>query len=126
MADWLAGLNLAPSVVVMIILLVFLVGGSIIEDMAVLILGTPIFLPIVTKLGYDPVWFGIILMVTMMMGVILPPMAINVFVVSGIANVPLKTVYAGVYPFIVGMVLVNLLVLYVPQLSLWLPGVLMP
>ena len=61
-----------------------------------------------------------------MIGVILPPMAINVFVVAGIAKVPLSIVYKGIYPFLPGMVLVNLLVLYIPQLSLWLPRLLMP
>jgi TRAP-type C4-dicarboxylate transport system permease large subunit len=106
----------------MLILLVYLVGGSFIEDMAFFILATPIFLPIVLKLGYDPVWFGIVLATTLMIGVILPPMAVNVFVVAGIAKVPLGTVYKGIYPFLVGMAFCNLLFLFVPQLSLWLPG----
>jgi len=61
----------------------------------------------------------------MMMGIILPPMAVNVFVVSGITKVPLGTVYKGIYPFLVGLVVCNLLVLFVPQLSLWLPSLFM-
>ena len=124
-ADWLSTLPVHRSVIIMIILLVYLIGGSFIEDMAFFILATPIFLPIVLKLGYDPVWFGMILSVTMMMGIILPPMAVNVFVVSGIAKVPLGTVYKGIYPFLAGLVLCNLLVLFIPQLSLWLPGLFM-
>ncbi len=124
-ADWLAGLPLHRSIIIMIILLVYLIGGSFIEDMAFFILATPIFLPIVLKLGYDPVWFGMILSVTMMMGIILPPMAVNVFVVSGITKVPLGTVYQGIYPFLAGLVVCNLLVLFIPQLSLWLPNLLM-
>ncbi len=124
-ADWLSTLPVHRSVIIMIILLVYLIGGSFIEDMAFFILATPIFLPIVLKLGYDPVWFGMILSVTMMMGIILPPMAVNVFVVAGIAKVPLGTVYKGIYPFLAGLVLCNLLVLFIPQLSLWLPGLFM-
>jgi tripartite ATP-independent transporter DctM subunit len=124
-ADWLSTLPVHRSVIIMIILLVYLIGGSFIEDMAFFILATPIFLPIVLKLGYDPVWFGMILSVTMMMGIILPPMAVNVFVVAGIAKVPLGTVYKGVYPFLVGLVICNLLVLFIPQLSLWLPSLFM-
>jgi tripartite ATP-independent transporter DctM subunit len=124
-ADWLSTLPVHRSVIIMIILLVYLIGGSFIEDMAFFILATPIFLPIVLKLGYDPVWFGMILSVTMMMGIILPPMAVNVFVVAGIAKVPLGTVYKGIYPFLVGLVICNLLVLFIPQLSLWLPGLFM-
>ena len=124
-ADWLSTLPVHRSVIIMIILLVYLIGGSFIEDMAFFILATPIFLPIVLKLGYDPVWFGMILSVTMMMGIILPPMAVNVFVVAGIAKVPLGTVYKGIYPFLAGLVICNLLVLFIPQLSLWLPGLFM-
>jgi TRAP-type C4-dicarboxylate transport system permease large subunit len=101
------------------------VGGSFIEDGAFFILATPIFFPIVKKLGFDPVWFGVVVHVTMMIGIILPPMAVCVFVVSGITKVPLATVYKGIYPFLIGLVLVNLLVLFVPQISLWLPNLLM-
>jgi C4-dicarboxylate transporter, DctM subunit len=125
-ADWLSSLHMPPSLIIMIILVVYLIGGSIIEDMAFLILATPVFLPIVTKLGYDTIWFGMILSCTMMMGVILPPMAVNVFVVSGIAKVPLSTVFKGIYPFLIGMTFVNILLIYIPQLSLWLPRLLMP
>jgi tripartite ATP-independent transporter DctM subunit len=125
-AGWLSGLQIWPSFIIMIILVVYLIGGSIIDDVAFFILATPIFFPIAMKLGYDPIWFGIVLSVTMAIGIIIPPIAINVFVVSGIAKVPLGTVYKGIYPFLAGMVLVNLAVIYVPQLSLWLPKLLMP
>jgi C4-dicarboxylate transporter DctM subunit len=121
-ADWLGALPVHGSIIILLILLVYLIGGSIIEDMAFFILATPVFLPIVLKLGYDPVWFGVVVAATLMIGVILPPMAVNVFVVSGITKVPIGTVYKGIYPFLVGMVFCLLLFLFVPQLSLWLPG----
>ena len=125
LAAWLETLPVHRSIIIMLILLVFLIGGSFIDDMAFFILATPIFLPIVLKLGYDPIWFGMTLSVTMMMGIILPPMAVNVFVVAGIAKVPLGTVYKGTYPFLAGLVVCNLLVLFIPQLSLWLPNLVM-
>ncbi len=124
-AEWLSTLPIHGIVVIMIILVAYLVGGSFIEDGAFFILATPIFFPIVKKLGFDPVWFGVVVHVTMMIGIILPPMAVCVFVVSGITKVPLATVYKGIYPFLVGLVLVNFLVLFVPQISLWLPNLLM-
>jgi C4-dicarboxylate transporter, DctM subunit len=124
-AEWLSTLPIHGIVVIMIILVAYLVGGSFIEDGAFFILATPIFFPIVKKLGFDPVWFGVVVHVTMMIGIILPPMAVCVFVVSGITKVPLATVYKGIYPFLIGLVLVNLLVLFVPQISLWLPNLLM-
>jgi len=124
-ADWLSALPLDRSIIIIIIIFVYLIGGSFIEDLAFLILATPIFLPIVLKLGYDPVWFGVIVCVTSMIGIILPPMAVNVFIVSGIAKVPIGTVYKGIYPYLVGMSICLLILLLVPEISLWLPNLLM-
>ena len=105
-----------------LIFVVYLIGGSFIEDMAFLILATPIFLPLVLKLGYDPVWFGVIICVITMIGIILPPMAINVFVVSGVTKVPINTIYKGIYPYIVGMYICLFIFLFFPQIALWLPN----
>ncbi|MBI5249563.1 MAG: TRAP transporter large permease [Desulfomonile tiedjei] len=124
-ATWLGGLQVDRTVIVLIIIAVYLIGGSFIEDLAFLILATPIFLPVVLKLGYDPVWFGIIISVVTMIGVILPPMAINAFVVSGVAKVPINTVYKGIYPYIIGMAVCLLILLLFPQISLWLPNMVM-
>ncbi len=124
-AEWLSGLPIHSNLVMLIIVMIILVGGSFIEDLAFTILAIPIFLPIVLKLGFDPVWFGVIVCVTNMIGIILPPMAINVFVVSGITKVPIGTIYRGVYPYLVGMSLCLILILLFPGLSLWLPNLMM-
>jgi len=124
-ASWLEGLEVHRTVIIFIIIAVYLIGGSFIEDLAFLILATPIFLPVVLKLGYDPVWFGVIVSVVTMIGVILPPMAINAFVVSGVARVPVSTVYSGIYPYIIGMSLCLVILLFFPEISLWLPRVFM-
>ncbi|MBI4965811.1 MAG: TRAP transporter large permease [Desulfomonile tiedjei] len=124
-ATWLESLNVSPSIIIFLIIGVYLIGGSFIEDLAFLILATPIFLPVVLKLGYDPVWFGIIISVVTMIGVILPPMAINAFVVSGVTKEPISTVYKGIYPFVVGMSICLLILIFFPQISLWLPSVFM-
>ena len=89
------------------------------------ILAIPFFLPLILRLGYDPIWFGVIVCVTNMIGIILPPMAINVFVVSGITKVPIGTIYRGVYPYLLGMSVCLLILLSFPQISLWLPNLLM-
>ena len=73
-------------IIMLIIIAVYLIGGSFIEDLAFLILATPIFLPIALTLGYDPVWFGVIVCVVTMIGIIIPPMAISAFVVSGVTG----------------------------------------
>jgi len=124
-AEWLVGLQVDRSVIMLIIIAVYLVGGSFIEDLAFLILATPIFLPIALQLGYDPVWFGVIICVVTMIGIIVPPMAISAFVVSGVTGEPVATVYKGVYPYLIGMCVCLLILLYIPQISLWLPNLLM-
>jgi len=125
-ASWLESLAVDKHVIILIIIGVYLVGGSFIEDLAFLILATPIFLPVVLKLGYDPLWFGVMVSVITMIGVILPPMAINAFVVSGVVKVPVNTVYKGIYPYIIGMTICMLILLFFPQISLWLPNYIMP
>ena len=97
-AEWLTHLNVDRSVIILLIVAVYLIGGSFIEHLAFLILATPIFLPVVLKLRYDPVWFGVIVGVVTMIGVILPPLGINVFVVSGVTGEPTARVYRGSYP----------------------------
>ena len=124
-ADWLGGLQIAPFFVIMIIMVVYLIGGSFIEDLAFLILATPIFLPVVLKLGYDPIWFGVVVSVITMIGIIIPPVAINAFVVSGVTRVPVSVIYKGIYPFIVGMTICLIIFILFPQISLWLPNTLM-
>jgi tripartite ATP-independent transporter DctM subunit len=124
-ADWLGGLDLPRFVVMLIIVAVYLIGGSFIEDLAFLILATPIFLPLVLKMGYDPVWFGVIVSVVTMIGIILPPVAINAFVVAGVTGTPVGTIYRGIYPHILGMAVCLVILLLVPGISLWLPDTFM-
>lgn len=123
-ADWLGSLPVDRNIIMIIIFGVYLIGGSFIEDLAFLILATPIFIPLVLKLGYDPVWFGVIVCMITMIGIILPPMAINVFVVSGVTKVPIGQIYKGIYPFIVGMYICLFLFLFFPEIALWLPNLL--
>jgi C4-dicarboxylate transporter, DctM subunit len=120
--DWIRDLQMPGWIIIILILLVYQVGGSFIEDAAFFILATPIFFPIVKQLGFDPVWFGIVLSTSTMIGILMPPMAVTVFVVSGITKVPLNTVYKGIYPFILGLIGCTLLFLFVPQIVMWLPN----
>jgi C4-dicarboxylate transporter, DctM subunit len=120
-ADWVGQLPLPPFVIMIIILLIYELGGSFIDDLAFLILATPIFFPVVLKLGYDAIWFGVILHIFAMIGIIIPPVAINVFVVRNLTRVPFGVIYSGVYPFLIGMILCAALLFIFPQLMLFLP-----
>jgi C4-dicarboxylate transporter DctM subunit len=123
-ADFLGSLHLNRYFILTLILLVYIIGGEFIEDMAFFVLATPIFAPVVVQLGFDLVHFGIVVAATLAIGVVIPPMAINVFMVSGIAKVPLGLVYKGIYPFLIGMVICVFILMFVPQISVWLPDML--
>jgi tripartite ATP-independent transporter DctM subunit len=125
-ADWVTSLPLPRYAIMVLISLIYLIGGSFIDDLAFMILATPIFYPAVLKMGFDPLWFGMVVGVTVMIGVIVPPVAINVFVVRNITKVPLSTIYRGVYPFLSALLFVGLLLFVFPQLATFLPNLLMP
>jgi C4-dicarboxylate transporter DctM subunit len=122
-ADWIAALPVNRYVIMILICLIFELGGSIIDDLTFLILATPIFYPAVLKLGFHPLWFGIVIGVVAMIGVVIPPVAICVFVVKNITKIPMGTIYKGVTPFLISMILVWGLLFVFPQLALWLPSV---
>jgi C4-dicarboxylate transporter DctM subunit len=124
-ADWVTGLPLPRWLIMVFIILVYLIGGSFIDDLAFMILATPIFYPAVMKLGYDPIWFGIMIGITVMIGVIIPPVAICVFIVKNITGVPFGVIYKGVLPFLLGLIACALLLFLVPDIALYLPNLLM-
>jgi tripartite ATP-independent transporter DctM subunit len=121
-ADWIIQLQFSPNLTMIIIALIYLVGGSFIDDLAFMILATPIFYPVIIKLGFDPIWFGVIIGITVMIGVVIPPVAINVFVVKNITKVPFGVIYKGVYPFLIGLVVCAFLLFLFPQIALYLPS----
>ena len=107
----------------MVILLVYLVLGCVFESMSMMLLTVPIFFPLVTSLGFDPIWFGIIVVVVIEISLITPPVGLNVFVLKGVVgDVSTATIFKGVTPFwIVDIIRLALLVL-IPSIALYLPG----
>jgi C4-dicarboxylate transporter DctM subunit len=120
-AAWTLSLSLPSSVVIVIILFIYLIGGSFIDDMAFMILATPIFFPVAMKLGYDPIWFSIVIGVTLMIGVITPPVAVAAFIVRNITHESIGQIYKGVLPFLIGLVLCLLLLFVFPGIATYLP-----
>jgi len=121
-ADWIVTLPVNRYVILILICLIYEFGGSFIDDMAFMILATPIFYPAVIKLGFNPIWFGIVIGVVVMIGVVIPPVAICVFVVKNITKEPMGRIYKGVAPFLISLGVVWALLLLFPQLALWLPS----
>ena len=123
--DFTASLPYPRTLIMVVIALIYLLGGSFMEDLAFVIIATPIFFPIAMKLGYDPIWFCIFVGILQMIGIVIPPVAINVFVVKNISNIPVSIVYKGVVPFLFSIVAGAVLLFLFPQLALYLPSVLM-
>ncbi len=124
-ADWVGRLPLNRHIIMAFIILVFLVGGSFIDDMAFMMLATPVFFPAVVKLGFDPIWFCIILAITVMIGIVIPPVASAVFIVKNITKEPISVIYAGVLPFLISLVFILILLFAFPQICLFVPSLLM-
>ena len=121
-ADLVVALPLNRYLILILICIIYEIGGSFIDDLTFMILATPIFYPAVLKLGFDPIWFGILLGVVLMIGVVIPPVAICVFVVKNITKESMGTIYKGVTPFLISLGLMWIMLLLFPQLALWLPS----
>ncbi len=122
-AAWVAGFNLPPWAIMSMIITAYLVGGCVIDALALIMLTVPIFYPVVTAMGYNPIWFGVIIVLVTQIGVITPPVGVNVYVVSGVArDIPLQVIFKGVVPLLIALVVGTLLMLPFPQIALYLPG----
>jgi C4-dicarboxylate transporter DctM subunit len=123
LATWLTALAAPPWMVVALIVLFYLVCGCFIDALGLVMLTIPIFYPVIQSLNYDLIWFGVLIVVVTQMGVISPPVGVNVYVVSGMErDVALHTVFKGALPFLACLILAAALLVAFPQLSLWLPS----
>lgn len=123
LTDYLAHLGVGPYGVLLLILLMYLVLGCLMDAMAMIILTVPIIFPVVTHMGFDPIWFGIIIVMTVELGLITPPVGMNVFVIKSVVpEASFSTIFRGVSPFVATDVLRLAILVSFPILALWLPG----
>ena len=123
LANWVSTLQLPAHAVMAVIIMMYVVGGCFMDSLAMIMLTIPIFSPVVTNLGFDPIWFGVIIVLVTEMGVVTPPVGVNVYVVHGIAkDVPLETIFKGVAPFVLALFACIAILLAFPQIALFLPG----
>ena len=124
LANWVVGLDLPPLVVMGMIILVYVIGGCFMDALGLILLTVPIFFPVAMSLGFDPIWFGIIITRVSEIGVITPPVGINVYIIKGVAtDVPLVTIFRGILPFLMADIVSVMLLLFVPQIALFLPSI---
>jgi len=123
LAEWVSHLPLPPFAVMGVIILVYLFGGCFMDALAMVMLTIPIFFPVAEALGFDPIWFGVVIVLITEMGVITPPVGVNVYVVYGVAkDVPLMQIFRGVLPMLFALLICNILLIIFPQIALFLPG----
>lgn len=118
----LQGLDWGAYGTLFIILLAYIIMGMFMDGLSMLVVSIPIVFPVIQQLGFDPIWFGVVVVIVIEMGMITPPVGLNVFVVRAVArNVPLTTIFSGVTPFLLAMIVGLLLIIVFPQIALFIP-----
>ena len=122
LAQSLANSGLSPTSIMLMIIAVYLIMGAFMDELAMILLTVPILFPVTQAIGYDPIWFGVIIVIVCQAGMIAPPVGLNVFVISGmVKDVPMQDIYRGIMPFLAAMVLLLGILMVAPEVALYLP-----
>ncbi len=123
LAEWVVSMNFSKYMVITLILLVYFFGGCFMDSMAMIMLTIPIFYPLIIKSGFDPIWFGVIIVLMTEIGVITPPVGINVYVVQAVAkDIPLEEIFIGVIPLLIAMIIFTIFIVIFPEIVTFLPN----
>ena len=121
--EWILQVGLSPLMVVGAMMVIYVLLGTIMEELSMVLLTIPVFFPIVTGLGFDPVWFGVLIVLVVQIGLISPPVGMNLFVLNSLLKgVSMGQIFRGVWLFVIALVVALALVLQFQWLALWLPG----
>jgi C4-dicarboxylate transporter, DctM subunit len=121
--EWITHLGLSPIMIIAAMMAIYVLLGTVMEELTMVLLTIPLFFPIVTALGFDPVWFGVLIVMIVQIGLISPPVGMNLFVLNSLLpNVGLGSIFRGCWPFVLSMVVTLGLLIAFPGLSLWLPS----
>ena len=122
LAQGLASSGLSPTGIMVLIIVAYLIMGAFMDELAMILLTVPILFPVTQAIGYDPIWFGVIIVIVCQAGMIAPPVGLNVFVISGmVKDVPMQDIYRGIMPFLVAMVVLLGILMVAPEIALYLP-----
>ena len=121
--EWITHRGLSPTMIIAAMMLIYVVLGTVMEELTMVLLTIPLFFPIVTSLGFDPVWFGVLIVMIVQIGLISPPVGMNLFVLNALLpGVGLNQIFRGCWPFVLVLVFMLGLLIAFPQISLWLPS----
>ena len=119
---WIGELAISRWIILSLIVCVYIFLGTFMDQIAIQLLPLPITFPIITHLGFDPIWFGVIIVKTTEIGLITPPLGLNVYILKGVSGEKLETVFSGILPFLIADTLTLIILILLPQISLYLPG----
>jgi TRAP-type C4-dicarboxylate transport system permease large subunit len=123
LADFITGLALPKMVVLAGIILIYIILGCIMDCYAIMILTVPIIFPVIQAMQFDPIWFGVLMVIVLEVGLITPPVGLNVFVLKAAApSVPMTVIFRGILPFLVAAILAIVLLTIFPQIALFIPS----
>jgi TRAP-type C4-dicarboxylate transport system permease large subunit len=122
LATWIGSLNLSPTLTISLIFVGYLIGGCFLDSLAMLLLTVPIFLPLLVSLGFDPVWFGVIMIIVCNAAVITPPVGINAYVVAMVTEVPLEDIFRHILPFLFAEIVCFAILVAFPKIATFLPS----
>jgi TRAP-type C4-dicarboxylate transport system permease large subunit len=121
--DFILQFSPEPIMVVVAMMVIYVLLGLVMEELSMVLLTIPVFFPIITGLGFDPVWFGVLIVTVIEIGMISPPVGMNLFVINALLpSVPLNQIFRGVWPFVVADVVRLAILVAFPAIALWLPG----
>ncbi|HJX12970.1 MAG TPA: TRAP transporter large permease [Dehalococcoidales bacterium] len=122
LAETIGQLQLSPYALITAITIFYLIVGMFLDIFSGITLTLPIIYPTITALGFDPIWFGVLMVLVMEMGLVTPPVGLNVFVLAGVTDVPLSTIFRGVLPFVAAMIICVIIITLFPEIALFIPS----
>jgi tripartite ATP-independent transporter DctM subunit len=121
LATWITELPVSRYTILILILMLYIPLGMVMDAMAMVLLTIPIFFPIIKALGFDPIWFGVLIVLVFEMALITPPVGMTVYVVQGVTKMPMEEIFHGNIPFLIVMIVALILIILFPEIALWLP-----
>lgn len=122
LGEWIDALEVAPWIIVTLIFVVYFILGALMDEIAILVIMTPIMYPVIIALGYSGVWFGVLTIMMLLTGLLMPPVGLLCFVVAGVTKIPLGEIYRSIFPFVGALAVAIMLVIFWPDLVTWLPN----
>ena len=127
LVGWAKSWNLGPIALMLVLIAFYIILGCFLDGLGMILITVPVFLPLVLASGFDPIWFGVVLVILIELGLIHPPVGMNIFVIQAqVPDVPILRIYQGIVPFLAAPAVLLILLIAFPEIALWLPKTLFP